>query len=578
MRRLTIPVFLVAVILLCVLLVEVCSADVIVKTDGSKLKGKIVKEDSDFVWIRTPYGTMKVDRYDIDHIERGEDEEEPEPEPKPEEGVPIEPEKPKVEEIEKPEEPAKPEEPDKPEEPAAEPSPASDKLLSEENFAKLRKVCEERMEAYKGVPWSDGYTFNTKHFDIKCNSSQKVAKHYAWLLEKLYDKYCEVFAAFNPKAIKCRIEIYRNYTEFRQVKGVQPGVGGFYQPGRHVLCGFHGRMGTMTTEGVLAHEGCHLFQDLFLPRFQFAPIWVLEGMATLMEAAKIEKDGKIHIRGVSPDRLSHLQNMIRGNAAIPLSQMMNTPQPQFRAEHYAHAGMFTFWLIKGSKKKSCAYLYNDYLKIAAGGTTSTGATLRPQAIRGGDFEKMCQQRGITLEKLEEQWKKWVLKQKAERPGKVVGNKFVCEEYGFEVTTPGPGWKIDTKETHGALCVMTHKDIKGRITVSVGGTFGTPDLDEFLAMVDQMRERTQDKLQNYKRISRERKKFMAGLDGWDSISEYADPESPVTKEFQRRRGIAISMVDTLYSFGCHTDPEKFDDFQQYFEKVVESLRIDGSKLD
>jgi hypothetical protein len=241
--------------------------------------------------------------------------------------------------------------------------------------------------------------------------------------------------------------------------------------------------------------------------------------------------------------------------------------------------MFTYWLIKGAKKKSLMYLYNDYLKIATGGMTSTGATVRARGIRSGDFEALCSQRGLKMSKLEEQWKKWVLKQKVERPGKVSGNKFICDEYGLVISSPGKGWKIDTKDTHGALCKMTHKDIKGYIFVSVSGTFGTPDLDEFLSMVDTMQEKRIQKLQNYKRISRERKKFMKNtLEGYDGMSEFADPESPITKEHQRRRGVTMSMVDTRYTVSCMTDPDKFDDFQQYFNKVVESLRIDGSKLD
>jgi len=575
-RSIPIIMFLVGITFL-LLAAQDARADTIHKTDGGLVKGKIVEETSEYVRIKTKYGTLKIDKYDIDSIERG-DADEAEPEDKQPEKV--EPEKAEIPETEKPvvekNKPVQPEEPDK----VVQKEPKSnDKLLSQENLDKLKKICKKRMKAYEGIPWDKAWQFNTKHFDIKCNSSQEVAKHYAWLLEKLYSKYADVFAAFNPKNIRCRIEIYRNYTEFRQLKGVSPGVGGFYQPGRHVLCAFHGRMGTMTTDGILSHEGCHLFQDLFLPSFQFAPIWVLEGMATLMEAAKIEKDGKIHIRGVSPDRLSHLQNMIKGGSSFPLSQVMSTPQSQFRAEHYAHAGMLTFWLIKGANKKSCVYLYNDYLKIAAGGTSSTGENIRAHAIRQGDFERMCDQRGTSLSKLEEQWKKWVLKQVVERPGKVVGRKFVCDDYGFEISTPGPGWKIETEDTHGALCVMTHKKIKGRIAISVGGTFGTPNLDEFLSMVDQMREKSLSKLQNYRRIGRERRKFYQNtLDGWDTVSEYADPESPITKEFQRRRGVSFSMVDTLYSFGCNADPDKFDEFNKYFQQVLDSFRLDADKID
>ncbi len=565
-------------------------ADTIFKTDGTQLKGKITKENEDYVWIETRFGVMKVDRLDVDYIERGGNEEAEKP--KVEEEKPVKPEKPVEKETIKPVKPEEPEKPDKakkPEEPEDKPALFDDKLMSETNLKKLQKICQDRMKAYEGVSWDQAYNLTVEGggrtiFNIKCNSTKKVAEHYKWLLSKLYSKYCKVFAAFRPSAIPCNIEIYRNYTEFRQVKGVQPGVGGFYQPGRHVLCAFHGTMGSLDTKGVLAHEGCHLFQDLIglFGRGRGGggcPIWVLEGMAVLMEAAKVERDGEIHIKGVSPDRLQNLQNKIKSGTAIPLATVMSTPQPQFRADHYAHAGMFTFWLIKGSKKKSTVALYNDYLKIAAGGVTSSGATLRPGRINSGDFERLCQARGTTLDKLEEQWKKWVMKQKIERPGRVEGNNFVCDEYGLIVSRPDSKWKFETKETHGALCMMTHKDIKGWILVSLGGTFGTPKLDEYLAMGDTMRKNYISRFDRYKQISRETKKFFKdSLDGYESVSEYADKESPLTKEFMRRRGISVSMVDTLYHISCMAPPEGFDEYQKYFDKVVASFRLDADKIE
>lgn len=451
-----------------------------------------------------------------------------------------------------------------------------DELLGEANLKNLQKICRDRRKAYEGVPWGSAQTHpievnGRKVFDMKCNSTKKVVKHYCKLLKRLYLKYCDVFKAFKPSAIPCKIFIYRNYTEFRQQTRVSVGVGGFYQPGRHALYAFHGVLGSMNSDAVLAHEGCHLFQDLFLARFNFAPTWLVEGMAVIMEAAKIGKDGKIHIRGVAPGRLANLQSKIEANAAIPLSQVINTPRSGFTADHYAHAGMFTYWLIKGSKKKSLAYLYNDYLRIAA----RDGSR---RAIRRGDFGTICRKYKTTIEKLEKRWTKWVMKQKIERPGKVVGDKFVCDKYGFFISTPGPGWKIGRKKLFGReLFAMTHKDIKGRITVTVSGTGGTLDVNEYLSMLDQWRQRDIHKYQNYRRIKREVIKKM-GLDGYDAISEYAYTEDPITKELQRRRTVAVSMVDIYYRISCRADPDKFDALQEHFDKVVASFRLDATKLD
>ena len=546
------------------------SADVIHKYDGGKIEGKITKETEDFVWIKTKFGTYKIDRYDIEKIEYGEVEEdsgeEKKPEKKPGGGkkAKAKPElKPKVEKTKPPRKKTTSKKPSAP-----------DKLLSESNLNKLKKICRERMKAYEGVPWQQAHTYNTEHFNIRCNTSKKVADYYAWLLEKLYAKYTKVFAAFNPKKIKCSIEIYRNYTEFRQVKGVRFGVGGFYQPGRHVLCAFHGTMGSLKTDQILAHEGCHLFQDLFLSNFRFAPIWIIEGMAVLMEAAEIDKkDGEVHIRGVSPDRLSNLQNMIKTGKNIPLSKVMTTPHAQFRAQHYAHAGMFSIWLIRDAKaaKRVLQYLYNDYLRIAAGGKGQ-----QPRQIRPDDFEAVCRKYKTSLSELEEKWKKWVLKQEIKRPGKVSRGKFFCKEYGIEVKAP-PGWKIDLNvESSRDLCIMKKKGSEARIYISVSGTFGTPNLDEFLSVMDNARSKRIQRLQNYKDHGRKKITFL-GLEGYESNREYTNPDSTVTKEHRRYRTIAVSAVDVIYSITGMFPPDEFDALQEEYRYVVDSFRLNADQL-
>jgi len=442
----------------------------------------------------------------------------------------------------------------------------------------VRKATEAAAKEYEGVPWDNRHRIATKHFSIECNSTKKIADKYAWLMERLYEKYSKVFAAFQPADRKCNIFIHRSHQEFMQIRRKPAGVGGFYMPGQYQLVGFHGAFGaTSNTATVLAHEGTHLFQDLIgmFGRPVRSPIWLIEGLAVLMEAAEVNwKSGKISIKGVSRDRLVQLQAELSGKrgTAMTLQQVMSTAQRAFTGRHYAYAGMFTYWMLQGSKNKKLALLYNDYVKI---GTGPQGGGRGGKQIQPNDFQNLLDKHmKCSLSDLEEKWKKWVLKQKPDRLVYKRGRKYSCKQLGFSVEGPS-GWKGTCDDVlPGEMVVFTNDKLDARISVRASGNFMNYTLESLVSAIKKSLSDSASKgtLTDYKMVS-ERFDTLKGHKAYDYVILAKSPKSTITKELMKRRTIYFVTPDNLYSVNLMAPPGKYDECLEACLSILESFEIE-----
>ena len=604
-------------------------ADTIHFYDGRKLEGKILSEDYDKLVIKTKYGTQTIDMSDIEKIEKTKSERELYEEKRAklggadaegryqlglwckENGLPdkAETEFEKAIEIDPKHEGAR-------KELGYEKHEGEwltrDEIMDKKGFKKWRgewissedydkkmkekiqkekdreqkeatklaeevkKATEAAMKEYEGVPWEKRYQITTKHFVIECNSIRKIADKYAWLMDRLYDKYSKVFAAFKPQNRKCNIYIHRSHQEFMRLRRRPAGVGGYYIPGQYKLYGFHGSFGaTSNTCTVLAHEGTHLFQDLIgmFGRPVRSPIWLVEGLAVLMEAADVNwRSGKIKIKGVSRDRLGMLQAELSGKRgkAMTLQTVLNTPQRGFSGRHYAYAGMLSYWLLQGAGKKH-AQVYNDYVKIATGWERT-----QPRQIKQGDFEGLLDKYlKCTLSDIEDKWKKWVLKQKLEKLVTRRGRKYACKKLGFSVEGPSSNWKGDTEDVQpGEMIVFSNKKLDGRITVTAGGNFMNYTLETLVDAIKKSYSQSVSKgdLTDYKLVS-EKFDMVKGHRVYDFTNLAKSPKSTITKELMKRRYIYFVTPDNIYSVRLMAPPDKYDQCLVDFLATLESFEID-----
>lgn len=433
-----------------------------------------------------------------------------------------------------------------------------------------RAAEEERRKEYEGVPWQQRHIIQTSHFTIECNSTRDVAERYAKIMEIIYENYRKEFSAFKPQQRRCRILIFRNYQEFLRMTRRPPGVGGFYMPGRYQLVTYHGVMGTGDTTLILLHEGTHLFQDLIgmfgNPMRPRSPIWLIEGMAVLYEGAELNvKRRRVRIRGVNRDRLVLLQTLIESKKNFTLRQLITTPKRSFKGIHYAHAGLFVYYLLKRSSKHR--KLLFDYIRIATSGRTI-------QALP--DFERLADQiLRKSLDEIEKDWLKWVMRLKPERFYKRKGNRFISEKLRFEVEKP-KGWAVvsDRKLDRNEAVAFTKASLKARIYVIAVSNMMGYDLKRFMEQWNKAlsRARSQGKVQDFKVISR-KETTVAGLKAVEIIYDCRVPESKVSKDLNRRARIFVGGTDFIYMLTVMAPPgEKFEQAHKIFKDWLKTFKI------
>ena len=429
---------------------------------------------------------------------------------------------------------------------------------------------EERRRQYEGVPWEQRHIIQTRHFTIECNSTREVAERYANIMEIIFESYCKEFAAFKPRQKRCRVLIFRNYQEFLQKTHRPPGVGGYYMPGRYQLVTYHGVMGTGDTTLILLHEGTHLFQDLIgmfgNPMRPRSPIWIVEGMAVLYEGAELSvRRRRVRIRGVNRDRLVLLQSLIERKKNFTLRQLITTPKRAFRGIHYAHAGLFVYYLLKRSSKHR--KLLFDYIRIATSGRTINALP---------DFERLANQiLHKSLESIEKDWLKWVMKLKPERFYKVRGRRYVSEKLRFEVEKP-KGWATvsDRKLDRSEAVAFTKSSLKARIYVIAASNMMGYDLKRYMNQWNKAvsRAHSQGRVQDFKIISR-KETSVAGQKALEIIYDCRIPDNKVSKDLNRRARIFVAGTDFIYMLTVMAPPgEKFDEAYKIFKEWIKTFKI------
>jgi hypothetical protein len=457
--------------------------------------------------------------------------------------------------------------------------------LSAADKATLEKLYKERLERekkeYEGVPMASAQPKESAHYIVKCNSTPKVAQYYSDMMEALYGKLSYVFAQFQPDSTKGQVVIYRNNDEFMAQPGMQPGIGGFYRPDTRVLVTYHGKFGASgDTSTVLAHEGTHQFQHLIIKgtpqRFFSVPIWLIEGMAVIFEAAEINvKSKKVNLRGVSNDRLTSMQNMIRRGQNKPLMQVIQTPQAQFKADEYAHAGLLQYYMLFGNNKK-LRNVYDNYLREAI------DCACKGQPISPARFSALVEKyTKKSMAQLEEDWKKYVLGLKIQTFGKIVGaNTFISDEFFFKFSTPSSAYTLECKKelNPGEVAFMTRgKDDKVRISVSAGELPGDKDLQKIVKEGEESKQKNKKEYddfiqKNYQVYEEEGQGFrkVKDYEAYETFRKIKSDKSLVSKDLQKTHGVTISAFGRLYTFSMQCPYEKWADYKPEFEKLLENF--------
>ncbi len=234
---------------------------------------------------------------------------------------------------------------------------------------------------------------------------------------------------------------------------------------RDEAAGFYRRGSKMVVSASLSttliHEFTHALHHCDQAAVgQVHALWIVEGLATLYQDSKIGKNGQLEIN--DGPSLALAQEAIREGKALPLSRLMAAGTSTFMDNDsvcYPQARSVMLYLYRTGKLERFYEHYKDsYDRDRTGKVALAEAT-------GEDFEQF-----------EANWRKWVLAQKAWRPG--VKTKAYL---GIRMAGDAGGVKVAAM-LRGSPAARTRQLKVGDIIVSVAGR-GTPTPRALVEAID-----------------------------------------------------------------------------------------------
>jgi hypothetical protein len=433
-------------------------------------------------------------------------------------------------------------------------------VLSAALFAQ-EKSDEELRKEYEELPWDKAHIEQTEHYTVRCNSTKEITKRYAELLEKLFVLYNETFPNLATKEMKWEAWVYSTRSEFQKRHASRREyTAGFYWPGDRRIYTYHGLFGVSgSTFTILAHEGTHAFQHLFLKSYYGTPAWLLEGMAVLFEGIEVGKKGELQLKTPPRDRLLQVKVELKEKKGMKLADVVGDEAKEFSRRSYAYAGLFVWWLAKTDSRHRA--VLDELLQ-----------SLRERAYKKGELDKLLQKHlGKDLAKAEKEWRSWVLRQKVEYTGRKKPNGgYSSKLLKFSIKRPDSDWTMDADRApvEGECVVYKRTRTGGRISVTAYANQLPLAVEE---LYFQFLRDLKDRVQGLKVESSERLKLKKHA-GFRVTYEGSEPKSRITKDVQK---VQLSVVVTshhIYVLRMQCPPGKWDDNRKGFAQALEKLKI------
>ena len=133
------------------------------------------------------------------------------------------------------------------------------------------------------APLPGFHSQETPHF-LVYSEERAASQKFLLLLEQLHSNLMLDLAIFSPWAEEERVAVYlfRAQESYQRVTGRPSWSGGASSVSHRVVYAYEGEDLT----GILAHELCHIYFEAFFDGKRVCPLWLSEGMATLMQVER----------------------------------------------------------------------------------------------------------------------------------------------------------------------------------------------------------------------------------------------------------------------------------------------------
>jgi hypothetical protein len=317
-----------------------------------------------------------------------------------------------------------------------------------------------------------GWEIKTKHFRLQSNTSPELLEHYGELLEAFYAQVDDdIGLKASKKTGRLSVNIYKSSEDFHSHNPeIGPGVAGFFVSGS--LNFFHDYLDPKRSEWVALHECMHLLTYLINPSYR-PQIWLNEGVADYYGSARVERASRKRIE-IEPgqlqlDRVLTVQQAIRENKDLALSELFVVSDDDFNAFEYAHAWSFVYFLHQEDKyRKSFRRAFRNLYALKAQGIEHSNNWYSPADTREYLLRML---KAKEIQKLDQEWKDFIAAIEIDTPRAryLRGMRTLQEqrEDDFELAQDDLNAAIEAGVDHprafaarGALTILRQGDFEG----------------------------------------------------------------------------------------------------------------------
>ena len=193
-----------------------------------------------------------------------------------------------------------------------------------------------------------------RHFNVYSEGSP-ASEEFIGVVENLHGNLMLDLASFSPWASEEKVTIYlfKSQDTYRQVTGRPAWSGGASSVPKRKVYVYESE----ELPGILAHELCHIYYDGFFLDGKADPLWLSEGMATLVQVE----------RGLAaPNWLRENMEILERGGGYSMTELMSvtttadSPDDRVRL-WYAQSYSTVRFLIR-SQYKSSFYKFSEYLR------------------------------------------------------------------------------------------------------------------------------------------------------------------------------------------------------------------------
>lgn len=457
-----------------------------------------------------------------------------------------------------------------------------DRLKSAEKFL------AEKEKEYAGVSWDKRHKIRTTHFEIHCNSTERVARAYGALMEIIRDQLAKMFPSRVLRNLRAAIFIYASQDEFIQRDGqarfAGRGLGGYYNPSTQTVTTYHGTFGfTGTTFSVLSHEGTHYYQGLVLKNFENIPIWLIEGLAVYFGDGSTfdPKTAKIEVGKIPRDRLADIQERLLIKRNTPIEKLITmTRATGFSGMHYADSWALIYFLVNSGDKGQ--KLLKDYWSIGL-----------ERDLTKKDFLGLADKYFGGVKALEAQCIDYILRLPMPPSGQVSGDYFVSDVFQFDFKAPSDEWQFfedpdDKKMLVGLLLPGTSAEVRVTYRNNFFNAKGDVYLEDYLRTAKLLYKDIQSEpakisgLKGYKLHYVDEKGESVELSDLGALSKLKAQrgidEEPEKKKPPARTGsrevikFLLVQEDGVISIECSAKPSEVKQLGDVFNKMNEMFTL------